>query len=313
MKLRKTLALAALVAAINLPVSAHAYSAMYVFGDSLSDSGNIGSLLGLPIAPYDNGYFSNGPVWVQYLAGNLGLPMTTPSFTGGNNYAWGGARTGGGGFPDSLLTQRDNYLADSGGFADPDALYVVWGGGNDVRDGDATGPTNIADIIASLAAAGATNFLVPNLPDIGLTPESLAGEAPGGDAAFISAVSLAHNTALAIEMAALRDADSSLNIVEFDVFSIFNMMLGDPAAFGFTNVSDACYEGLLGTGGPGAVCANPDEYVFWDGIHPTSAAHALLGDMAAAQLQVVPVPAALPLLLSGLGFLGFLGRRRQRS
>lgn len=311
MNYRKGFALAALIAVINAPLSAHAFSAMYVFGDSLSDSGNIHSLVGIPVAPYVDGYFSNGPVWVQTLASRLGLPATTPSNLGGNNYAWGGARISGAGFPSSLVAQQQTYLGDTGGVADPDALYVVWGGGNDVRNNDdANGPTDIGTIISNLAAAGATNFLVPNLPDIGLTPESLAGLAPGGDAALMTALTLAHNTALATQVADLSAADPSLNIVLFDVFSIFNMLVADPAAFGFANANAACYEGLLGTGGPGAVCANPDEYVFWDGIHPTATAHALLGNMAADLVQVVPIPGAIWLMGSAL--FGLIGLRRRQ-
>jgi len=322
MNYRKGLILAALLAIMNAPLSAHAYSDMFVFGDSLSDAGNLNSFLGLPIAPYVDGYLSNGPVWVQTLATRLGLPDTTPSFLGGNNYAWAGARTGGAGFPDALTAQRDTYLTDSGGSANADALYVIWGGGNNVRAGDSTGPTDISDIISSLALAGATDFLVPNLPDIGLTPESMTGGPPGTCDGLstpqcmdlLSGVTADHNAALQAEIDALSAADPDLNIVLFDVFSIFNLLINDPfylASFGFTNVDTACYDGLLGTGGPGNICANPDEFVFWDGIHPTAAAHELLGTIAARQLgEVVPVPAALPLMLSALGIFGFMRRRR---
>jgi phospholipase/lecithinase/hemolysin len=78
------------------PVAAHAYSALYVFGDSLSDAGNVylGSGGDEPAAPYVNGQFSNGPIWVQDLSTHLGLGAVTPWLGGGNDYAFGGAVNG---------------------------------------------------------------------------------------------------------------------------------------------------------------------------------------------------------------------------
>jgi outer membrane lipase/esterase len=301
----------AAAAAFSLPAqAAPTYSNMYVFGDSLSDTGNISFFFGgqIPQPPYYQGRFSNGPNWIDYLAGSLGL-AATPSISGGTNYAWGGAVTGpGGGFlpPFSLIDQSNEYLTDVGGVADPNALYIVWGGGNDVLDeNSAAAPSNLGSIISSLAAAGAQNFLVPNLPNIGLVPLSLSD----GSSAVKEQLSLAFNAELELVIDELS-ATLPVNIMTLDVFSLFNEILGSPGDYGYTNVSEPCYEGALGIGGPGDVCADPDAWVFWDGIHPTSHSHQLLADAALAALAPVPLPAALPLLACALGLLGTRRRRR---
>lgn len=294
---------------------ASAYSALYVFGDSLSDSGNIyASTGGIPLAPYYNGRFSNGPVWVETLASNLGL-AANPYLLGGTNYAFGGAPTGTpySGSSPSLTTQVNSFYLPAHPVADPNALYVVWGGGNDVRQiGSGGAPpsaiansvTNVVNIITALAATGAQNFLVPNLPDIGLTPEAQAG----GPAAVAGAtfLSTTFNTNLAIALAGL-EVGLGVNIIDLDVYGFLNNTIANAGALGITNTTDRCYTGATGVGGGGTVCAAPNEYVFWDGIHPTAKAHQLLGQYATA--AVVPVPGAALLFVSGVAALGALRRK----
>src|SRR5262245_48131739 len=250
-----------MTAAIAQPAQAVAsYSNMYVFGDSLSDTGNISYFFGgqIPQPPYYEGRFSNGPIWIDGLAAGLGLTVS-PSYPGGNNYAWGGAVTGPGGGvlpPYSLLDQRDFFLEDHGGVADPDALYVIWGGGNDVLDEDsANAPENLGAIIGDLAAAGAVNFLVPNLPNLGLVPLSLAD----GTSEVKEQLTLEFNAELAQIIGELS-ATLPVNIMTLDVFGLFNEILAAPGDWGYTNWTEPCYEGPLGLGGPGEVCADPDAW-----------------------------------------------------
>ncbi|RMF99360.1 MAG: G-D-S-L family lipolytic protein [Gammaproteobacteria bacterium] len=291
---------------------AQAYSALYAFGDSLTDTGNVFAANGIPLPPYFNGRFSNGPVWIETLAANLGLSATpATAVPGGTNFAFGGAATGsppaviGPTSPPTLIQQAGLFLSATGGVADPNALYVVFGGGNDVRGGDITGSAgNIATVISTLAGAGAQNFLVPNLPDIGQTPEAIAGgPALQAGATFLSTT---FNTQLAGELANLT-ATLGVNIIQFDTFAFLNNILANPASFGFTNVNTPCYSGTTGIGGPGTVCADPSQYVFWDGIHPTAATHQLFGDLAFQ--AVIPLPAAAWLFGSALGLLGWIRRR----
>ena len=295
---------------------ASAYSKLFVFGDSLSDTGNVTAITGtVPLPPYAPGRFSNGPVWVERLATDLGLSANA-ALTGGTNWAFGGAPTGppytqsvpyitqqvtGGFCPSGCIP---GYLQTTGGVADPNALYVVWGGGNDVRQGSITGSvSNISSAITTLATAGAQNFLVPNLPNIGLTPEAQAGgPAQVAGATFLS---VTFNAQLIAATAGLRTT-LGVSIIDVNVFAFLNNTIANAGSLGITNTTGRCYSGATGVGGAGTVCANPDEYVFWDGIHPTARAHALLGDFAAS---VVPVPAAAWLFVSAFAALGGLRRK----
>ncbi|MEM6639779.1 MAG: SGNH/GDSL hydrolase family protein [Pseudomonadota bacterium] len=302
---------AALIAATPL-ASAVSFSNLYFFGDSLSDTGNITFATGFPDEPYTEGRFTGnfangdaGLVWAEYVAAHFGGAAVN-SLNGGTNYAWGGAQIGpaNAGFPPSLTDQSNFYLNDVSGAADPNALYTVFGGGNDVRANDIAGSVNeVRSIIENLAAAGATNFFVPTLPDIGMTPESLAGDAPGGSAAVISAAATQFNTDL---VAMLDDLEATLDITiaRFDLFGFFNDVIADPNAFGLNNASDACFDGTN-------LCDDLDGYLFFDGIHPTAVGHQLVGGLAidAIEAAFVPIPAALPMMLAALGSLG-LARRR---
>ena len=307
------------------------FAFLFGFGDSLSDSGNaailadsqvpppepartptpISSNTFVPSLPYDSDRLSNGPVWVEYLAASLGL-SAAPSLAGGTNFAVGAARTGPSGSGISLLDQVGFFLDATGGIAPPDALYVVWGGGNDARDAFATAvlggdpasvigayAANIASILAQLDSAGAESILLGNVPDIGKTP-ALQTLGPAA-AALGSALAAAMNTALAGVLATLP-ASLLDDLILFDTFALNNELFADPAAFGMTNVTDACAVTL-------ACIANPDTTFFWDGIHPTIAGHALLARAARAQITQIPAPSSLALLVPALILLGWARRR----
>lgn len=278
--------------------SATAYSAMYIFGDSLSETGNYEAIGAGGLAypePYAPGRFSNGDVWVDYLAALLGLPAPTPAAApqGGTNYAWGGAMTSGqaGPLPPyDLGVQSLGFLAAHDGVADPAALYVVWAGGNDALAGDVTHTAdNIGAVIAALASAGARNFLVPNLP-------------PMGDAF----------TKVNVDLVPVLDSLESspeLQLVQLDVAGLFMAIAFDAlsesggAGFGFTDIVTPCFDGTT-------VCADPDGHLMWDAQHPTTRAHQLIGQLAFAELTAVPLPAGIWLLGSALGTL-LVARRRQ--
>ena len=301
-------------AAIALP-----YSALYVFGDSLSDSGNNSNVPGIGANPgqviSSNSYipsqtysaapfgtYSNGPVWTSYFASMLGV-SALPSLIGGTNYAFGGARTTGGMVP-SLTTQTGMFLASTGGTAPGSALYVVAGGGNNARatidaigGGASAGSTIFNDaskyandvglIVDNLQVAGAQNIIVWNTPNLGASPAALASGALGSFLGTLTADAM--NAALSARLA----GETGVKI--FDVFGLANL----PGAAVFTNTTTAC-------GFSGADCATS---LFWDGIHPTTAAHGFIAQQMFA--LAVPEPSEIAMMLAG--FLVVVGAARRRK
>ncbi|MFL5334353.1 MAG: SGNH/GDSL hydrolase family protein [Geminicoccaceae bacterium] len=246
---------------------ADSFSELVVFGDSLSDNGNAGR-------------FTNGSVWVEDLAEHFGLALR-PSRAGGTNHAVGGARAAGG--PNELRAQVRAYLAGRRGKAQPRTLYVVWAGGNDLlaaglaADPDAVGPGAAAamgEAVNALAAAGARTLLVPNLPDVGMTP---ALQAFGSAAAAAARRwTYAYDDALALELDRVA-AQHRVAILRLDVRTLAERMLADPGAAGFSNLTEPCQ------GRPSCKGA-----LFWDLVHPTAQAHARL---AAAALEAIEAAA----------------------
>lgn len=301
------------------------YSDVHVFGDSLSDGGNVYIATGFTVGPdpTDNsfipslpyaygGTFSNGPTWFTPFAAGLGLPGdAAPSLGGGNNHAWGGARmaTDGVGLPPSVGTQLGLFLGGGGSFS-PGSLVVLAGGGNDVRDvgaaiaggADPVGATlagasayasATADLVDAVKLAGATHIVVWNVPDVGKAPASGSGIGP--IAAAASSIAGTFNTFLS---GALAGSGATI----FDTYGRMNEIISDPAAFGFGNVTDAC----------GAVvnACDASTALFWDGIHPTAHAQAYF---AGEMLAVVAIPEPETALLFAFGLAGLLAWSRRRA
>jgi len=341
--------------ALTMPLAALAapFSNMYVFGDSLSDNGNlytwtdatnpVTSGTPIPVAPpYSQGRFQNGPSYAELLWDRLGfVGDLTPSLLGGTNYAVGGARSRyhnfdlqPGGLPPatgpstfrmfSLLGQLEQYQKDlADGPLDSNALYVVWGGSNDLQDvltlagkGDTNAAaarlgqavTDVAFVINSLVTQGARELLVPMAPDIGVVPAVVAQGAQAAGRAY----SKAFNDLLDQALAGLG-AVPNLHIVRYDVFDLVQEMVAHPGDFGLTNATTPCLENFyvastLDPNKPVTVCAIPDDHMFWDIVHPSARTHEIL---AQGMRAAVPEPATL--LLVGIGFAAFrLGTRRNR-
>jgi phospholipase/lecithinase/hemolysin len=317
-------AIAASVPVILISVAASAANAasftnLYVFGDSLSDTGNFYRATGnlLPPEPfYFQGRFSNGPVWVEYLAPKLGL-----TYNPANNFAFGSASTDntntfpllGSSFPG--LQQEIQAFKASNPIADPNALYILWAGSNDYLGGRVTNPVqpvaNIATAITSLAQAGARTILVPNLSDLGKIPGTRTNPAAS---AGLTALSTAHNALLAQSLAALSSTLPSTSLILLDSNQLFNTVLTNPSQFGFTNTTESCLfpAPLSNPGTIPTVCANPNQFAFWDDIHPTTAAHAILGEFAFTTVQnstAIPEPTTT----AGMILVGALfGAARQK-
>jgi phospholipase/lecithinase/hemolysin len=287
-------------------------SRIVVFGDSLTDPGNAFVLTHqvsmppyqlIPDFPYARGghHFSNGRTWVEQLARGLDMADSTCPALGArgrcSNYAVGGARARPGTLFD-LSSQVAMFRSDFADFAKDEALYVVHIGGNDLRDAivalasDPSGATSMAIIqgalgaiaanIVTLTAAGGREFLVVNAPDLALAPAiRLQGPLAQAAAQFVS---VAFNDALASVLARL-EAGLPVTIHRFDLFSLVNEAVATPAAFELTVVDTTCIT-------PGVIvhaeCSQPNRYLFWDGIHPTRAAHAILARRVREILGVLP-------------------------
>lgn len=309
-----SLALALVLLVPGLAAAQTTFGRIVVFGTSLSDPGNAFALRGgtntppydtldpflIPDTPYTKGghHFSNGATWVEQFARPLGLAGNTrPAFQGSSaeatNYAVGGARAREDGINVDLPAQVNTFLNVFGGAAPSDALYVVEMGGNDIRDAlvafasgndgsaiikDAV--TAIGNNIAALYAAGARKFLVWNAPNLQLTPaiRTLDSLSPGaGQLAALLTDSF--NQGLNDVLGSLT-ALPGIVIVRLDVHQKLNDLVENPAAFGLTVVDKACIMPNI----PPFDCQTPDEFLFWDGIHPTKAVHDIIAQEAASAL-----------------------------
>lgn len=307
------------------------FSGVYVFGDSLSDTGNLFNLTealtgtGSPPPPYFEGRITNGSNWIDFLAADLGItptPVTTVfpgQLTEGINVAFAGATSGTDntlfpGLPG--LAQQTQLFASllPTGTADPNALHIVWAGANDYLPTESltftpfTTPNpsiaNLTTTIATLSALGAQNFLVANLADLGKVPiASIAG-----NPVALAALTADHNLLLSNTLASLDQTLPNSTFYSLDVNTLFDQAFA--GELGFTNVTTPCFNSSAQT-----LCTNPDEYLFWDFYHPTSAAHQKIAALAVATLHddaaIVPEPASL------VGLLAFAGvgvwQRRLRA
>jgi outer membrane lipase/esterase len=322
-KLLGSLTLAVTALGAVLPAAAAPYTSITFFGDSLSDTGNLYLATGgaQPPAsggPYFNGAFSDGPLWVQHLAASLGLPdASNPYLTTGSNYAYAGARTATSTAPPGVLAQVLGLWGPTHAVADPNGLYVLVAGGNDLRDARSafttnsaadqagrqaaaqTAVSNLIFAINTLAARGVRNILLANMPDLGNTPEAafLNVQAASSD------VSNRFN-ALVGGMATYASLTLGMNVDLLDLAGITAAVRTDALTnrgltYGITNVSLPCAGFAFSAGDSCAVSA------FSDALHPSAAMGRLVGNVA---YRMVPEPATWMLLALGVVALGV--RRR---
>ncbi len=329
--------LVALVAALSLGLNPKAaaqvpsFTQIVVFGDSLSDDGNIAHRtrddfnISYPGGNfnYSDYRFTNSSdtdpgsglyagTWHEQLASDfLMIPVATNSLDGGTDYAFGGATTedgtsertvisnpepfGGGDLTltiDNMGKQIDDYLA--GNTPSANTLYVLWGGGNDLFDDDSASNVSatvgrVVVLMQRMVNAGARNFLIPNAPPLGAIPHY------NGDntkATELDTASLNYRrqlqSALDTAKATLAGQGITINLYQLDIWSLLVRLTADPQTYGFTNVTDSSQ----------GQSVNPDEYLFWDDIHPTTAGHHQIAMEASRLLNGDLQPAAKPVNLS---------------
>lgn len=275
------------------------FTQFVVFGDSLSDNGNLyagTTLLGVPTpgppmyatGEYTDGTNSvpatNGPLglWIEQLAGLMNLPVPQPFAKGGSNYAVAGALTGNDPSysPSSLtaipyLTDQLNLFLAANHTPPANALYVFWGGSNDVLQSfsPATAVANVQGNIATLATAGAKYFLWVNIPPVGDVPENINTS----NRSSLDAASVAYNQAMTSAVAQLKVAHPGITIITLDAYSLFLLATQNPLQYGYVNVT---------TPAQGVAGINPNTYLFWDMLHPTTAGHAYVAKAAYDAIEV---------------------------
>jgi outer membrane lipase/esterase len=284
------------------------FSSFWVFGDSLSDDGNL-PVSAAPPAPYFNGRFSNGPVW------NEGIQQEfLGAFRPAENFAFGGARTSGpnasGPIP-GLDDQVAGFIAAGlPAISGPESVATIWAGANNIFQALAVGgkanrvgrnaAKDVIQSIVALETAGLSNFLVFNLPDIGKSP-AYFGLSAATDASDV------FNDTLMRNLNKLARNGTSIRIV--DINTIFDGIIADPTGSGYVDASTPC---ILVPG-----CTQNSPFLFWDSVHPTAVGHQQIEAEARASLAgaalapaPVPLPAGLPLLLAGIGAFAVLRKRR---
>jgi outer membrane lipase/esterase len=310
------------------------FSNLYIFGDSLSDSGTFAAL----VAPSPNGKFTTypGTVWGENLGAKYGKTVTpayntaTGTFAllgSGNDFAIGGARVNA--TPGVLsgpiaplaailppVSQQVTGLLGRGSL-DTNALYAVWAGANDIftqmgavglglpvasaQTALVTAANDLAAQVARLRTAGARNIIVISVPNIGATPYAASGGA--AVVALASGLTTTYNAALAA-------ATAGSNALYFDGAKLFAAILADPSRYGFSNTSvPAC-----GTAASLGCVAAANGALFADGVHPTSAAHRVISDWVYSSLEAsgrMSLLSSVPMGRSGAQWRTIDGRMRE--
>lgn len=293
--------------------SATSLNKLVVFGDSLSDNGNLYEYMKreLPLSPpYYKGRFTNGPVWVELLMEKYYSKKEAPTHL--LDYAFGGAGVAENDNtdtdPDDVLftlnREIDSYLLSHNDKADDSSLYIVWIGANNYlaapEDIDKTVSTvtdGIKHELQRLVQKGAKHIMVVNLPDLGKTPAARDFDSVD----LLTALSLKHNETLKNIVSELEENTPSVHWFYFNINVLIDDMMGSPEHFGITNMVDTCYEEMVSQPSERSVLkmvssvksrANVDActgYLFFDPVHPSEPAHVEMANRTKKMLDDVGI------------------------
>lgn len=277
---------------------------LYIFGDSLSDTGNLGRPLSLGDdlpSPFFNNRISNGPVIVDHVATSLGLTLESSNYLSsqerGTNYAIAGAQAYADGLEIDLAAQVLSFAAKNDGDADANNVYLIFIGGNDVLDAVGAGAqananldraaSEVGDAVRDLAILGARRFFVLTVPDIGKTPKLIQEnvDIDPGRTARATELTQYFNAGVRAEVNGLRLFGVNINVI--DIYSIVNDLITNATAQGYTNTTQACYVTDEFRFSDSCQASDFDSYVFFDQIHPTGKTHRLVGLEVARQINAL--------------------------
>ncbi|KAI9337220.1 GDSL-like Lipase/Acylhydrolase-domain-containing protein [Obelidium mucronatum] len=289
-----TLAVTTVTASTPVPIKS-----IVTLGDSLSDTGNVFKIYGIPPAPYWKGRFTNGPNWVEHLSGHLSNATLY-------NFAYGGSTANvsnsagrnltGTPIPVSSLPDVSQQLALFQ--KDPVAskielastLFTIFSGGNDINyqidAGKAPDVRSIAGsvvaLVSNLVDGGAKNILINNMPPLHLSPRMKPYQSLS---AQIKKLVDGYNQVLAASIAGLSAKNPSVTIAINDVNGLLTFISSPEGSktFNLANVGDQCLNATAKT-----VCASPETYFFWDGIHPTTNGQDLIAQYGYNQFYKLP-------------------------
>lgn len=283
--------------------SAASLNQVVVFGDSLSDNGNMYEYMKhqLPLSPpYYHGRFSNGPVWVELLAAHY-FPQNTADHV--LNYAFGGAGVAEDLDEDddtlfTLKREMDSYFLAHHNRADSHSLYIVWIGANNYlgmpEEADAAIQTVLTGLnhgLQRLVDAGAKHIMVLTLPNLGRIPAARDFDAQP----LMSYLALQHNELLKQSLAEFAKRHADVQWILYDINPKFEHMLDEPSTYGFSNVTDTCYESMIDAPSSSsrqtmlkiAAAVKPrvtqdacTGYLFFDPVHPSALAHKIMAEQA---------------------------------
>jgi outer membrane lipase/esterase len=324
--MRRTIAAAVLVlAGFGVPSasasSLNFFTSFWVFGDSLSDPGNLFAATGgsvPPDPPYYDGRVSNGPVWAEYLQANFdkaGLPN--------DNYAHAYAnaledvftvRPIGDPFVKDLSEQLGQFTTESVGLLGNRPLATLLFGANDLffsgipfdlgAEIGAAAANAVADGALFLQSLGVNDVMLFTLPPIDLTPSYALPLQPGAEQAKIGTE--AFNTTLLTRISGLETA--GLNVLTLDLFDLFGKLVANPEDYG---VLDATYPCFIPGFGFFLGCSpeTAPERAFFDPVHPNNVIHEQIAGLVREQVAPVPLPLSALLLIGGIAGLGLMRRR----
>ena len=282
---------------LSTSVLASPVNKMVVFGDSLSDNGNLYEYMKhqLPLSPpYYKGRFTNGPVWVELLV-DYYYPNNPDEHL--LDYAFGGAGVmEGDDIEDDLFTlhrEMDTYFLAHQDKADKNSLYLVWIGSNNYLAVPDDPHKAIADVntglqhgIQRLIDSGAKHIMVVNVPDLGRTPAAKDFDAVDE----LSYLAKQHNIVLEKYYFEVKQRYPDIQWIYLDIFNALNDMMEKPDDGGFTNITNTCYEEvarlrernsllkMVSTVNPKGRADACDGFLFFDPVHPSAQAHRVMAE-----------------------------------